>query len=45
MDIQNVLTKQGEIKYSQADILLAKEKLGYTPEVNLKEGIEKLLNN
>jgi UDP-glucose 4-epimerase len=45
LDIQNVSTKQGEIKCSQANILLAKEKLGYIPEVNLKEGIEKLLIN
>ncbi len=45
LDVQNVSIKQGEIKYSQADILLAKEKLGYIPKVDLKEGIKKLLEN
>jgi nucleoside-diphosphate-sugar epimerase len=37
--------KQGEIKYSQANILLAKQKLGYVSKINLKEGIKKLLEN
>jgi UDP-glucose 4-epimerase len=45
LDIQNVPFKQGEIKYSQASILLAKEKLGYISKINLKEGIKKLLKN
>jgi UDP-glucose 4-epimerase len=45
LDIQNISFKQGEIKYSQADILLAKEKLGYISKINLKEGIKKLLEN
>ena len=45
LDIQNISFKQGEIKYSQADILLAKEKLGYISKINLKEGIKKLLDN
>lgn len=45
LDIQNTSSKQGEIKNSQADISLAKEKLGYIPKVDLKEGIKKLLDN
>lgn len=45
LDIKNISFKQGEIKYSQADILLAKEKLGYISKINLKEGIKKLLEN
>jgi UDP-glucose 4-epimerase len=45
LDIQNISFKQGEIKYSQADILLAKEKLGYISKISLKEGIKKLLEN
>ena len=43
LNIKNIADKQGEIKYSQADILLAKQKLGYISKINLKEGIKKLL--
>lgn len=43
LDIKNMADKQGEIKYSQANILLAKQKLGYVSKINLKEGIKKLL--
>ena len=45
LDIKNMADKQGEIKYSQANILLAKQKLGYVSKINLKEGIKKLLEN
>ena len=45
LNIKNIADKQGEIKYSQADILLAKQKLGYISKINLKEGIKKLLEN
>ena len=43
LDIKNMADKQGEIKYSKANILLAKQKLGYVSKINLKEGIKKLL--
>lgn len=45
LNIKNIADKQGEIKYSQADTLLAKQKLGYISKINLKEGIKKLLEN
>ena len=41
----DLLTEDFYREQSKRDSLLAKEKLGYTSEVNLKEGIEKLLNN
>lgn len=36
--------KKGDIRYSEADISLAKENLGYVPKIELKDGIKTLLN-
>ena len=44
LEIQHVQPKKGEIRYSQADISLAKKELGYFPAVSLREGLRKLLN-
>jgi len=35
--------REGDIKHSVADISKAKKKLGYTPKVSLKDGLQKLL--
>jgi len=35
--------KEGDIKFSQADILLAKKELGYKPKIKLKDGLNKLI--
>jgi len=37
--------KSGEIRFSQADISLAKRDLGYFPKIGLKSGITNLMNN
>ena len=36
-------SRQGEVRYSCADVNLAQEKLGFQPVVSLEEGIESLL--
>ena len=38
-------SKSGEIVHSQADISLARNSLGYSPKVSLKEGLEDLINS
>lgn len=43
LEIQHVQPKKGEIRYSQADISLAKKELGYIPVMPLRKGL-KLLN-
>jgi len=35
--------KEGDIKFSQADISLAKKELGFIPKIELKDGIENLM--
>jgi len=35
--------KEGDIKFSQADISLAEKELGYQPKIDLKEGIKDLV--
>jgi len=44
LEIQHTAAKKGDIKYSQADIHLAKKSLKYNPKIPLKEGIKDLLN-
>lgn len=36
--------KKGDIKHSQASIVLAKKELGYIPKILLKKGLENLMN-
>jgi len=36
--------KKGEIRFSHADISLAKKELGFFPKIELKDGIKNLLN-
>ena len=43
LDIQYSPTKNGDIRYSQADITSAKNNLEYYPRLQLKEGIKALL--
>ncbi len=43
LEIQYSPTKNGDIRYSQADISSAKDNLRYYPKVQLKEGIKALL--
>jgi UDP-glucose 4-epimerase len=43
LEIKHVAPKKGDIMYSQADITLAKNHLGYYPKFELKEGIKQLL--
>ena len=44
LDIQYLPPKKGDIRYSESDISLAKENLGYSPKIELEDGIKKLLN-
>ena len=44
LEIQFVAGKKGDIKHSQADISIAKDQLGYSPKLELKEMIKELLN-
>ncbi len=43
LDIIYSNSKIGDIKFSQADISLAKKELNYIPKVALKDGIKKLI--
>jgi UDP-glucose 4-epimerase len=43
LEIKHAAPKKGDILHSQADISLAKNKLGYYPKFELKEGIKQLL--
>ncbi len=43
LEIEYFAAKKGDIKYSQADISLAKKELGYSPKFELREGIKCLL--
>lgn len=43
LEIKYTTPKKGDIMYSQADISLAKNKLGYHPKFELREGIKQLL--
>ena len=44
IEIKFLDVKKGDIKHSQANISLAKNNLNYTPKIELREGIKKLLN-
>jgi len=35
--------KKGEIRFSQADISLAKKELGFFPKIELRDGIKNLM--
>ncbi len=43
LDIKYSAVKKGDIRFSQADISLAKKELGYSPKFELKDGIKELL--
>ena len=43
LDIEYVKAKKGDIKYSEADIQLAKNYLNYFSKIELKDGIKKLM--
>lgn len=43
LDIEYVKSKKGDIKYSEADIQLAKNYLNYFSKIELKDGIKKLM--
>jgi len=43
LEVKHTTPKKGDIMYSQADIALAKNKLGYYPKFELKEGIRQML--
>lgn len=45
LGIQYLPEKNEDIKYSQADITMAKNHLAYSPKFELKEGIQELINN
>jgi len=42
-DIKYYAVKKGDIRFSQAEIFLAKKELEYSPKFELKDGIKKLL--
>jgi UDP-glucose 4-epimerase len=37
--------RPGDIKYSYADISLAKKVLGYTPKISLKDGLKEIIES
>lgn len=43
LDIEYIKAKKGDIKYSEADIQLAKNYLNYFSKIELKDGIKKLM--
>jgi len=43
LDIEYSAVKKGDIRFSQADIFLAKKVLKYSPKFELKDGIKELL--
>jgi len=45
LEINYYPQKKGEIRFSQADISLAKKKLGFFPKIELKEGIKNLIKS
>ncbi|WP_255465295.1 NAD-dependent epimerase/dehydratase family protein [Nitrosopumilus sp. b3] len=45
LGIQYLPEKNEDIKYSQADITMAKNHLTYSPKFELKEGVQELINN
>ncbi len=45
LGVQHLPEKNKDIKYSQADITMAKNHLAYSPKFELKEGIQELINN
>jgi len=36
---------KGEIRFSQANIALARKELGFSPKISLKQGIEDLMKS
>ena len=45
LEKKSSLTKKGEIRYSQADISMAKKELEYFPKIKLEDGIKNLMEN
>ncbi len=43
LKIIHSVTKEGDIKFSQADISLAEKELGFQPKIELKDGIKNLM--
>lgn len=43
LSIKYLKEKKGDIRFSSADISLAKKELGYDPKIQLKEGLKQLL--
>tara|TARA_B100000029_G_scaffold15298_1_gene15696 strand:+ start:1861 stop:2778 length:918 start_codon:yes stop_codon:yes gene_type:complete len=43
--INHAPTRSGDIVYSKANILLAKESFDWSPQITLKEGLEQLINS
>jgi len=43
LDIRYQKPKEGDIRFSQADISLAKKEVGYFPKIELEEGIKDLI--
>lgn len=43
LDIQYERSREGDIRYSQADISLARKELDYCPKIELRDGIKNLL--
>ena len=44
LEIKFLAEKQGDIRYSEADISKAKNQIMYSPKFELKEGIKEVLN-
>ena len=44
LDIQYEKPREGDIRYSQADISLARKELDYCPKIDLRDGIKNLLS-
>ena len=44
LDVLHKKPKKGDIKQSKASINLAKKDLGYVPQISLRRGLEKLMN-
>ncbi len=41
MNVRYIQTQKGDVDHTYADVSLAKEVIGYAPEVNIEEGIKK----
>jgi nucleoside-diphosphate-sugar epimerase len=43
LEITRSKPRKGDIRHSVADISKARKKLGYSPEISLKDGLKRLL--